>query len=193
MRLRIFVIGLLISLGLQACNEPYVWHANDISGAMPDLQFALIGPDENEVSAESLQGEPVLVFFGFTQCPDVCPTTLTQLKVVINKLGQDADQIKVLLVSVDPARDTPAVMKAYAAGFGPWLLGLTGTEANIDALRNRYGVYSSMQSSDEQGGYNVMHTPAVFVFDEQGKARLLFTDVTDSDAVASDIRQLINQ
>lgn len=193
MRFRILIIGLLITLGLQACKEPYVWHANDISGAMPDLQFALVGPDENQVTAKFLQGKPVIVFFGFTHCPDVCPTTLAQLKIVVNKLGQDADKIQVLLVSVDPGRDTPAVMKAYTAGFGPWLLGLTGPKEDIDALRNRYGVYASMGSSDERGSYNVMHTPAVFVFDGQGQARLLFTDVADSDAVVSDIRQLINQ
>jgi|SRR5690554_2694952 len=192
MSIRLFLVGLLVTLGLQACNEPYVWHANNISGAMPDLQFTLVGPDENRVDAKSLQGKPTVVFFGFTHCPDVCPSTLMQLKIVIDKLGSDADSIQTLLVSVDPERDSPAVMKAYAAGFGPWLLGLTGPEEEIDALRARYGVYASMETSDEMGHYNVMHTPAVFVFDAQGKARLLFTDVSDSDAVASDIRQLLN-
>jgi len=193
MQFRIFIFGLLIVLSLQACKEPYVWHANDISGAAPDLQFSLIDSDERQVDAQSLRGKPVLVFFGFTHCPDVCPTTLTQLKVVINKLGQDADKIQVLLVSVDPERDTPAVMKAYTAGFGPWLLGLTGPEEDIDDLRQRFGIYASMQTSDDQGAYNVMHNTAVFIFDGKGKARLLFTDVSDSDAVVSDIRQLINQ
>lgn len=192
MSFRFILIGLLITLGLQACKQPYTWHANNITGAAPDLEFTLIGPDESQVDAQSLQGKPVLVFFGFTNCPHVCPTTLAQLKVVINKLGEDADKMQTVLVSVDPQRDTPAVMKAYAAGFGPWLLGLTGPEADIDALRERYGIYAGMESSDEQGDYNVMHTTVVFAFDAQSKARLLFTDVSDSDAVVSDIRQLIN-
>lgn len=193
MWLRLMMVGLLMVTGLQACKEPYEWHANDITGAMPDLQFNLIGPDEDMISAQSLQGRPVLVFFGFTSCPDVCPTTLAQLKTVVKKLGPQADEVQVLLVSVDPDRDTPAVMKSYTAGFGPWVLGLTGPEADIDALRERYGVYASMESSDERGNYNVMHSPAVFVFDQHGSARLLFTDVSDSDAVASDLRELLSQ
>lgn len=210
MKFRFFLVGLVTTLvmvlGLQACKDPYTWHANNITGMMPDLRFTLIGPDENKVDAKSLQGKPVLVFFGFTHCPDVCPTTLAQLKVVINKLGEDADGIQTLLVSVDPGRDTPAVMKAYTAGFGSWLVGLTGPKEDIDALRERYGVYASMESSDhegdhsdhqldhagDQGKYNVMHTTVVFAFDKKGKARLLFTDVSDSDAVVSDIRQLLN-
>lgn len=183
---------IILTIFLQSCSEPVSWHASDVTGMMPDLEFTLIGPDNEPVDASSLQGKPVLVFFGFTNCPDVCPTTLTQLSVVMKKLGPQADNIQVLLVSVDPGRDTPEVMKKYTASFGPWLLGLTGSEEDLDSLRKSYGVYAAMESSDDKGAYNVMHSAAVFGFDSKGQARLLISDVTDSDAVVSDLKNLIN-
>jgi protein SCO1/2 len=183
---------LLVFLLLQACNEPVNWYGSEVTGMMPDLEFTLTGPDGEQVDAKSLRGKPVLVFFGFTSCPDVCPTTLTQLSVARKKLGAQADDVQILLVSVDPDRDTPEVMKQYTASFGPWLLGLTGPEKDLDALRKVYGVYAAMESSDEKGAYNVMHSAAVFGFDAKGRARLLISDVTDSEAVVSDLKNLIN-
>lgn len=184
---------LILAMLLQSCSEPVSWNATDVTGMMPNLEFALTGPDGAVVQAQSLQGKPVLVFFGFTSCPDVCPTTLTQLSVVMKKLGRQADDIQITLVSVDPDRDTPEVMKKYTAAFGPWLLGLTGSEEALSTLRKSYGVYAAMESSDEKGAYNVMHSAAVFAFDAKGQARLLISDVTDSDAVVSDLKQLIDQ
>jgi protein SCO1/2 len=183
---------LLLALLLQACSEPLDWHASDVTGMMPDLEFSLTGPDGEVVESRSLQGKPVLIFFGFTSCPDVCPTTLTQLSVVMKKLETQADAIQIALVSVDPDRDTAEVMKRYTASFGPWLLGLTGSEQALTTLREAYGVYAAMESSDDKGDYNVMHSAAVFAFDAKGRARLLISDVTDSDAVVSDIKQLID-
>ena len=190
--LKLLLIPLLAVL-LPSCSEPLDWHATDISGMMPDLEFSLTGPDGEIVDASSLLGKPTLIFFGFTNCPHVCPTTLTQLSVVMKKLGPQAGDIQVVLVSVDPGRDTPEVMKNYTASFGPWLLGLTGTEEALDALKQNYGVYAAMESSDSKGDYNVMHSTAIFAFDADGRVRLLISDVTDSDAVVSDLKQLINQ
>lgn len=192
MRTLKFSLLLLVSTLLQSCSEPVNWHASDISGMMPDLEFNLIGPGGEQVDASSLQGKPALLFFGFTNCPDVCPTTLTQLSVAMKKLGPQADNIQILLVSVDPDRDTPEVMKQYTASFGPWLLGLTGSEEDLETLRKTYGVYAAMESSDAKGAYNVMHSAAVFGFDSKGQARLLISDVVDSDAVVSDLKNLIN-
>ena len=177
---------------LQSCNKPLNWHATDVTGKMPDLEFNLTGPDGEIVKANSLLGKPVLIFFGFTHCPDVCPTTLTQLSVVMKKLGPQADDIQIALVTVDPDRDTPAVMKSYTASFGPWLLGLTGSEQALSTLRKTYGVYAAMESEDGKGSYNVMHSAVVFAFDAKGRARLLMSDVTDIDTVVADLKQLID-
>lgn len=184
---------LLMLMTMQACSEPLNWQASDITGKMPDLQFTLTGPDGEPMDAESLKGKPVLVFFGFTNCPHVCPTTLTRLSVIMRSLGSQSDGIQVVLVSVDPNRDTPEVMKRYTASFGPWLLGLTGSEDALASLRKAYGVYAAMESSDEKGSYNVMHSTAIFAFDADGHARLLITDVENIKAVVSDLKQLIEQ
>ena len=112
--------------------------------------------------------------------------------MIRKKLEADADNIQVVLVSVDPERDTPAVMKSYTASFGPWLLGLTGSEDALTKLRESYGVCAAMESSDSKGTYNVMHSTAVFAFDARGRARLLISDVNDVDAVVSDLKQLID-
>ena len=194
MNMRALKLSFILLLGMQmlSCNKPLNWHASNVTGMMPDLEFTLTGPDGAAVDAGSLRGKPVLVFFGFTSCPDVCPTTLTQLSVGMKKLGPQADDIQITLVSVDPGRDTPQVMKRYTASFGPWLLGLTGSEQALTTFRKAYGVYAAMESSDEKGSYNVMHSAAVFAFDAKGRARLLISDVSDSDAVVSDIKQLID-
>jgi len=183
---------LLLGFLLQSCSKPANWHANNVTGVMPALKFRLIGPEGTPLDAASLLGKPVLLFFGFTNCPDVCPTTLTQLSVVMQKLGPQANKLQVLFVSVDPGRDTPKVMQRYTRSFGPWLLGLTGPEEALATLRASYGVYAAMESSAEQGTYNVMHSTAIFAFDSSGQARLLITDISDADAVVSDLQHLID-
>lgn len=183
---------LLLAFLLQSCHEPLSWNSTDITGVMPDLNFTLTGPDNTTVESSSLLGKPVLVFFGFTNCPNICPTTLTQLSVIMNKLGPQADNLQVTLVSVDPYRDSPEVMKKYTASFGPWLLGLTGSDRDLTKIREDYGVYAAMESSDGKGQYNVMHTAAVFAFDAQGHARLLISGIYDTEAVLSDLKQLID-
>ena len=185
-------LALLLIVLLQSCNQPLNWHSTDIYGQMPDLEFDLLGPEGEAVEASAFQGKPVLVFFGFTNCPDVCPTTLSRLSILIKRLGPEANNLQVLLVSVDPDRDTPQVMKRYTASFGPWLTGLTGPEENLASLRKTYGVYAAMESSDSKGTYNVMHNAAVFAFDKKGRARLLISDLDDSDAIVSDLKQLTN-
>jgi len=187
-----FAFTLFLLVLLESCNQPPNWNASNISGVMPDLEFELTGPDGEPVEASSLHGKPLLLFFGFTSCPDVCPTTLTRLSVLIKQLGSKADDIRVVLVSVDPDRDTPSVMKRYTASFGPWLLGLTGPEGDLSRLRETYGVYAAMESSDSKGVYNVMHSAVIFAFDANGRARLLISDLDDSDAIVSDLNQLID-
>ena len=192
MRALKFGFTLLLVILLQSCKQPLHWSATDISDVMPDLEFTLLGPDGESVESGSLRGKPLILFFGFTNCPSICPTTLTRLSVLMKELGPEASDIQVLLVSVDPDRDTPEVMKRYTASFGPWLFGLTGPEEDLTRLREAYSVYASMESSDSKGTYNVMHSAVIFAFDAKGQARLLISDLDDSDAVLSDLKQLID-
>lgn len=182
---------LMLASQLISCDTPPEWHATDITGSMPDLEFSLIGPRGQSVDARSLRGKPVLLFFGFTNCPHICPTTMTQLAVVMKQLGTQAGDVQALLVTVDPDRDTPEVLARFTAAFGPWFTGLTGSEEALAKLRKTYGVYAAMESSPDEGNYNVMHSTVVFVFDAQGRVRLLISDVSSSDAVSEDIRTLL--
>jgi len=187
-----FAFSVLLLTTLLSCKQEVHWNAGDVAGAMPDLAFTLTGPDGETVDATSLRGKPVLLFFGFTNCPHVCPTTLARLAVLMKKLGPDAKDIQVVFVTVDPERDSPEAMQRYTAAFGPWLLGLTGEPQELKRLRESYGVYAAMESSDDKGDYNVMHTTVVFAFDADGKVRLLLSDLDDADAVVADLKQLIN-
>lgn len=187
-----FTFILILVVLLESCNQPVQWHASDVAGAMPDLEFALTGPDGELVDARSLRGKPLLLFFGFTNCPGVCPTTLTRLSVLMKQLGPDAKDIRIVFITVDPDRDSAAVMKRYTASFGPWLLGLTGPEADLTRLRETYGVYAAMESSDSKGIYNVMHSSVIFAFDANGRVRLLISNLDDGDGIVSDLKQLID-
>jgi len=183
---------LLLLLLIGACQQEPQWHGSDVTGMLPDLAFSLTGSDGKTITAKAFRGKPLLLFFGFTHCPDVCPTTLAQLKVAMQKLGSDADRISVAFVTVDPERDTPTVMQRYTAAFGPWLIGLTGSDQALADLRKTYGVYASMEAGDGNDGYNVMHTPIVFAFDAEGRIRLLIKDTSKPDAVVADIRNLLD-
>jgi len=185
-----FILFLIVCL--QSCKQPVHWNASDVAGAMPDLEFVLTGTDGERVDAQTLRGKPLLLFFGFTNCPHVCPTTLTRLTVLMKQLGPAAEDIRVVFVTVDPDRDTAEVMKRYTAAFGPWLIGLTGPEEDLTRLRESYGVYAAMESSDEKGTYNVMHSTVVFGFDAKGRVRILISDLDDGDGIVSDLKQLID-
>ena len=192
MRTLKFALTLFLVILLQSCNQPLQWNASDISGVMPDLEFTLTGPDGAPVNANSLHGKPVVLFFGFTSCPDVCPTTLTRLSVLVKALGSQANDLQVVFVSVDPDRDTYEVMKDYTSSFDSWLLGLTGPEDNLPLKFHSSSVYAAMESSDSKGTYNVMHSAVVFAFDADGRARLLISNLDNSDAIVADLKQLID-
>ena len=130
--------------------------------------FTLTGTDGRPFSSSSLAGRPYALFFGFTHCPDVCPTTLARLARLRSALGKGDDSFAIVLVSVDPERDTPAAMAQYAGLFGTPVIALTGTTAAVERVKKQYGVYSAKVP---QAGvdYNVDHTATVFLIDRAGK------------------------
>ena len=176
---------------LAACQQSVPWQGRDVSGFFPDLDFELLGSDGQRVAATAFHGKTTLMYFGFTNCPGICPATLGQISVALNGLGDQSGDVQVLLVSVDPGRDTPEAMKEYTARFGPWLHGLTGTEQELRALNNAYKVDFLAQVPDDQGNYDVVHSNRVFAFDAPGKCRLLLPDTKDTQAVISDLRKLL--
>jgi protein SCO1/2 len=166
----------------------------DIHGHLPDLEFTLSGAQGRTVSQADVKGKTVLLFFGYASCPDVCPTTMAQLADVMNRLGDDAADVRILFVSVDPHRDTPDRLQAYVNAFNSNAIGLTGTERQIADIARRYRV--SYQIDKPKPGadptvYNVTHSRGVYVFDGTGEARLLLSDSSSTEQIVDAVRKVI--
>ena len=131
--------------------------------------FTLTDQDGKPITDAALKGRPALVFFGYTHCPDVCPTTLFDLSEVLRVLGPDAARTMAVFITVDPERDTPAVMKDYLSSFDPHLRGLTGDEKAITAVEKEYRVYAKKVPTGKDGDYSMDHTALVYLMDKQGR------------------------
>ena len=179
---------------LTACQRDIAipWRLTNISGHMPDLDFALTNDHCKPVTGADYRGKVTLLYFGYTHCPDVCPLTLAQLHVVMQRLGPLADGARILFVSVDPARDTPAVMHAYVNAFDPRAVGLTGTARATEALSKRYRSAFTREPDKGGGQYEVSHSSAIYLFDRDGKARLLATPAASQDDLVHDLHLLLD-
>jgi protein SCO1/2 len=150
--------------------------------------FHLEDQNGKPVTDQDMKGRPFLVFFGFTHCPDICPTTLFDMSQVLRTLGPDADRTGALFITVDPERDTPAVIKDYLSNFDPHLRGLTGDQASIDAAIREYRVYA--KKVPLQGGdYTMDHTAIVYLMDKDGQFVAPFDLKRTADASAADLRR----
>ncbi|MHB8741796.1 MAG: SCO family protein [Sulfuricaulis sp.] len=158
---------------------------------MPALEFNLTNESGMAVNASNYRGKIVLLYFGYTHCPDVCPATLATLALALHDLGQDADKVRVLFVTVDPARDSAAILKQYVAAFGPEVDGLRGNNNELKDLSKRYHVASTREKPDTHGDYTITHSSAVFIFDANGKARLLADSTDKASAIAQDLKRLL--
>lgn len=180
---------------LVACTEqPAKWSLYDVSGHLPDLNFSLQAAGNKTLTQDDFKGKTVLMFFGYASCPDICPTTMAQLSEVIAKLGDEAKDVRILFISVDPHRDTPDMLQAYVDAFNKNAIGLTGKEEQIQNLARKYRIAYQIEkpkSGDNPEVYDVTHSRGVFIFDNQGKARLLASDTEAVDLVTKDVRQLL--
>lgn len=149
--------------------------------------FSLVDESGHTLSLRTLEGKPALVFFGFTHCPDVCPTTLATLAQA--RKASQISNLQVLLISVDPARDTPEVLERYVHAFDPAFRGATGPQASIDAVTKDFGV--AVQRVDLPGGdYTMDHSAAVFLLDDEARVAAIFTAPIEAGALAADLRAL---
>ena len=167
------------------------WNAKEIDGLMPELAFTLTRSDGETVTAQDYQGQVRLLFFGFTNCPDVCPTTMARLSRAIKAMPDELQaDVTPLFVSVDPQRDTPEKLGDYVSFFNDRTVGLTGDEAALRDLAKRYRTTFGYDDPDDRGNYNVSHSSAVYVFDGQGEARLLLRPDLSAEQIARDLTQL---
>lgn len=155
-------------------------------------EIHLTDHDNRPFDLASLRGKVVLIFFGYSSCPDACPTTLSKLATVSRRLGDDGARIRTLYISVDPERDTPEVLKADLRNFALDAVGLTGTKAEIDQVVNRYGAsYEIIPTPDSAAKYTVAHTTWVYALDTSGRVRIRFGYDASVDEIVTGIRAII--
>jgi protein SCO1/2 len=162
-----------------------------IDATAPAADFTLDSSLGRPVSLSEFHGQPVLLYFGYTTCPDVCPTTLADLRLALQELGDDRDKVQVLFVSVDPERDTAERLGQYLPYFDPSFIGLTGPLPEIEAIASRFGVFFQKNAANSAAQYLVDHTSAVLLLDADGALRLMFPYGTTGPQLASDTRLFI--
>jgi protein SCO1/2 len=183
-----FLGGLVIFLGVIL----FATHYQGTAGGPSAIggPFKLVDQSGKPITDEDMKGHPFLVFFGYTHCPDICPTTLFEMSEVMRALGKDADGINALFITVDPERDTPAVMKDYLSSFDPHLRGATGDQKAIDAVEKAYRVYAKKVPA-EKGDYSMDHTALVYLMDKQGRFVAPFKLDRKPEAAAADLRRYL--
>jgi protein SCO1 len=180
-------------LALAACSEKKVaFNSVDITGAAYAQDFSLPDVDGKTRTMKDFAGKVVVVFFGFTQCPDVCPTTMAEVSAVKKALGKDSDKLQAVFISIDPERDTAPVLKAYVANFDPSFVGLrpASAEALADAAK-AFKIYYKKVDGKTAGSYTMDHTAASYVFDTKGRVRLFTRYGSGADKLTEDVKQLL--
>jgi protein SCO1/2 len=195
MNRRSVLCSLLLAAGattLVGCseNKPQ-FKAVDITGAEYARDFQLTDANGQARSLKDFQGKAVVVFFGFTQCPDVCPTTLTEIAQAKKLLGKDGDRVQGVFITIDPERDTPEVLKSYVDNFGPDFVALRGTPEQTAAVAKDFKVYYKKVDGKTPGSYTMDHSAASFVYDPQGRLRLYTRYGTGPQALADDLKLLL--
>lgn len=185
-----------LALVLAACDKlstkPVVFSSVDLTGADYAKDFKLTDHTGKPRTMADFKGKVVFLFFGFTQCPDVCPTTMTELAAVMKELGPKAEQVQVLFVTVDPERDTQELLSQYVPVFHPAFLGLRGDAAATAATAREFKVFYAKVAGSTPGSYAMDHTAASYVFDRQGKIRLYVRPDQSIAQITQDIQQLLD-
>ena len=185
-------LGLALLAPLAACNKPPVsYNAVDITGANYGHALSLPDADGRTRTLADFNGKIVVVFFGFTQCPDVCPSTLAELAQAKKNLGADGDKVQGVFITIDPARDTPEVLKGYVTSFDPGFVALRGSPEQTASTAKDFKVYYAKVPGKTEGSYSMDHTAGSYVFDGKGRVRLFTRHGSGVDALTSDLKQLI--
>jgi len=181
-----------LGVGLSACSEARPsFNAVDITGADYAKDFSLKDVDGKVRTMADFKGKVVVLFFGYAQCPDVCPTTMTEMAQAKQQLGKDGDRLQVLFVTVDPARDTPEVLKAYMGAFDPTFVALIPTPEELTATAKDFKVYFKKVDGKTPTSYSMDHSAASFVYDPQGRLRLYARYGAGVPSMVSDLKALL--
>ncbi len=196
----VYIVVLVVVLVVVAAGwligsalRPYSFHGTLFQSPTPALNFTLTSHNGQRASLADYKGKVVLLYFGYTTCPDVCPTTLAELHAAVQVLGERAKDVQVLMVTVDPERDTAAVLAEYMPHFDANFIGLTGTPEQIAEIATYYGVAYERSTEESALGYLVNHTATVATLDRQGYVRVIFPFNTPASDIAADVEYLLNR
>jgi protein SCO1/2 len=185
--------GAALVTGLVACQKaPVAFQGIDITGAEYARQLALTDANGKARTLDDFKGKVAIVFFGYTQCPDVCPTTLADVAAVKKKLGPDGDKVVPVFVTIDPERDTAELLKAYVGSFGPDFVALRGNPEQTQAAAREFKIFYAKVPGTTDGSYTMDHTANAYVFDPQGRVRLAERYGVGADALAKDVKALLD-
>lgn len=184
--------ALSIALIVAACTQQGPqFKASDVTGSSFGRDFTLQDANGKTRTLADFRGKAVVVFFGYTQCPDVCPTTLASLAEAMKQLGPDADRVQVLFVTVDPDRDTADILSKYVPAFDSRFLGLRGNAEETERTAKEFRILYQKQPGTTRGSYTVDHSAGTFIFDPQGRLRLFVGMTQGPDVFAHDLRELL--
>ena len=191
-----FVLALAAALALAGCDKltskPPSFQNTDVTGLPYAQDFALTDHNGKPRTLADFKGKVVVVFFGFTQCPDVCPTTMAEMATVMKELGPKADEVQVLFVTVDPERDTQQLLAQYVPAFDQRFLGLYGDAAATAKMAKDFKVFYAKVAGKTPGSYSMDHTAGSYVFDKSGKVRLFLRHGQGAAPIVHDLRQLLD-
>ena len=185
---------LAAAIFLAACSpEAPKFRSTDISGADFGKELALTGHDGKPRTLADFRGKLVVLFFGYTHCPDICPTTLADMAAVMKQLGADAARVQVLFVTVDPERDTPDLMAKYVPAFDPSFLGLSGDDAATQRAAKEFKIFYEKRPGSAPGAYTMDHSAQSYVLDAKGQLRLFVRHDRIAQDLAEDLRALLKE
>ncbi len=184
-------LRILLALLVTACSQPAHFNATDLTGSTIGTDFSLPDQTGKLRRLSDFKGKVAIVFFGYTQCPDVCPTTLSTLREVMTQLGPQAERVQVLFVTLDPQRDTPALLAQYVPSFHPTFLALRGDDAATGATAQAFKVFYKKQPGSAPGTYSIDHSTGSYVYDPQGRLRLYVKYGDTAEHITDDLKQLL--
>ena len=185
------VLAAFVLAGCQPAPQPPAFQATDITGAAFARDFRLTDHNGQVRSLADFKGQVVAIFFGYTHCPDVCPTTLSDFAAALEQLGPQGERVQVIFVTVDPERDTPDLLKQFVPAFNPRFLGMFTDAETLKRLATEYKVVYQKTSVKAADDYLIDHSAGTYVYDPQGRLRLLMPYGSSPDAIAQDLKTLL--
>jgi protein SCO1/2 len=195
MKIKVFISVMAVVLGLAVGYyffRPHTFHGTVIQSPEPSYNFTLTS-SSGDVSLSDYRGKLVVMYFGYTFCPDICPATLANVGQALRDLGSRADDIQVIMVSLDPERDTPEKLSDYVNQFHPSMIGITGTKEKLDEVASLYGIFYQKAEGSDATRYLIDHTATLLVLDREGYLKLVFPFGVTSQDIADDLKYMLRQ